>query len=125
LPPRDDRALPRPARGGAALVPPGAGAEPALLAPLGAGGAAVLAMRRVVVALALIAAVAAPAAASAHPLGNFTVNRFSRVEAAAGHVYVVYVLDLAEIPTYQAGRIDARAYARRIAHGVRLEVDGR
>ena len=82
-------------------------------------------MRRVVVALALIAAVAAPAAASAHPLGNFTVNRFSRVEAAAGHVYVVYVLDLAEIPTFQAGKIDAQAYARRIARGAELTVDGR
>ena len=82
-------------------------------------------MRRLVVALALLAALVAPAAASAHPLGNFTINRFSRVEAAAGRVYVVYVLDLAEIPTYQAGRIDARAYGRRIARGVRLELDGR
>jgi ABC-type nickel/cobalt efflux system permease component RcnA len=32
---------------------------------------------------------------------------------------------MAEIPTYQAGRIDARAYARRIAANARLEVDGR
>ena len=32
---------------------------------------------------------------------------------------------MAEIPTYQAGRIDARGYARRIAANARLEVDGR
>jgi ABC-type nickel/cobalt efflux system permease component RcnA len=74
----------------------------------------------IVVAVALIA----PAAASAHPLGNFTINRFSRVEASGHRLYVRYVLDMAEIPTYQAGRIDARAYARRIAANARLEVDG-
>src|SRR2546423_7915327 len=32
---------------------------------------------------------------------------------------------MAETPTYQAGRIDARAYARRIAAGARLQLDGR
>ena len=45
-----------------------------------------------------------PAAASAHPLGNFTINRFSRVEVSGHRLYVLYVLDLAEIPTFQAGR---------------------
>jgi nickel/cobalt exporter len=63
--------------------------------------------------------------ASAHPLGNFTVNRFSRIEVSGHRLYVVYVLDLAEIPTFQAGHIDARAYARRIARGTELMVDGR
>ena len=63
--------------------------------------------------------------ASAHPLGNFTVNNFSRVEAAGDRVYVVYVLDLAEIPTFQAGKIDAQVYARRIAAGAHLTVDGK
>jgi nickel/cobalt transporter (NicO) family protein len=62
--------------------------------------------------------------ASAHPLGNFTINRFSRIEVSGHRLYVVYVLDLAEIPTFQAGRIDARAYARRIARGTELTVDG-
>jgi ABC-type nickel/cobalt efflux system permease component RcnA len=82
-------------------------------------------MRKAIVALALLGALLSPAAAAAHPLGNFTVNRFSRIETAAHRVYVVYVLDLAEIPTFQAGKIDARAYARRIASGARLRVDGR
>jgi ABC-type nickel/cobalt efflux system permease component RcnA len=82
-------------------------------------------VRRLVLILAAVAALAAPAAAVAHPLGNFTVNRFSRVEVAAHRVHVLYVLDLAEIPTYQAGRIDRAAYARRLAAGARLELDGK
>jgi nickel/cobalt transporter (NicO) family protein len=63
--------------------------------------------------------------ASAHPLGNFTINRFSRVEVSGHRLYVFYVLDLAEIPTFQAGRIDVRSYARRIARGADLTLDGR
>jgi nickel/cobalt transporter (NicO) family protein len=82
-------------------------------------------MKRLVLLAAAVTALIAPAVASAHPLGNFTINRFSRVEASGHRLYVRYVLDMAEIPTYQAGRIDARAYARRIAGNARLQVDGR
>jgi nickel/cobalt transporter (NicO) family protein len=74
---------------------------------------------------AALAALALPVAANAHPLGNFTVNRFSRVEVAESRVYVDYVLDLAEIPTFQAGTIDARSFARRVARGARLTVHAR
>jgi nickel/cobalt exporter len=81
-------------------------------------------VRKLVVVLAALAALAAPASAAAHPLGNFTVNRFSRVEVSGPRLYVRYVLDLAEIPTFQAGRIDARAYARAIGQNARLLVDG-
>ena len=81
-------------------------------------------MKRAVLVIALLAALAAPVAASAHPLGNFTINRFSRIESAGHRAYVLYVLDLAEIPTYQAGTIDAGAYAKRIAAGARLQLDG-
>ena len=82
-------------------------------------------MRKLVVVLFALAALVAPAAAAAHPLGNFTVNRFSRVEVSGPRLYVRYVLDLAEFPTYQAGRIDARRYAREIAQNARLSVDGK
>jgi nickel/cobalt transporter (NicO) family protein len=82
-------------------------------------------VRKLVVVLAALAVLAAPAAAAAHPLGNFTVNRFSRVEVSGPRLYVRYVLDLAEILTFQAGRIDSRAYARRIARDAQLTVDGR
>jgi nickel/cobalt exporter len=82
-------------------------------------------MKRLTLLVVAAAALVAPAAASAHPLGNFTINRFSRVEVAGHRLYVRYVLDMAEIPTYQAGHIDRRAYARRIARNARLQVDGR
>jgi nickel/cobalt exporter len=78
----------------------------------------------VLLVVALVA-LALPVAASAHPLGNFTVNRFSRIEVAGPRIYVRYVLDLAEIPTFQAGKIDAQSYARRIARGAQLTVNGR
>jgi len=82
-------------------------------------------MRRLVLLAVGVAALALPALAAAHPLGNFTVNRFSRVEAPGPRVYVRYVLDMAEIPTFQAGRIDVHVYARRIARNAHLVVDGR
>ena len=82
-------------------------------------------MKRLIFLLVALAALAVPVAASAHPLGNFTVNRFSRLEVSGPRLYVLYVLDLAEIPTFQAGKIDARAYARRIARGAELTVNGR
>jgi nickel/cobalt transporter (NicO) family protein len=75
--------------------------------------------------LAALAALVLPAAASAHPLGNFTINRFSRLETSGPRLYVLYVLDMAEIPTFQAGRIDPQTYARRIARNAELTVGGR
>jgi nickel/cobalt exporter len=81
-------------------------------------------MKRLALMVAVLGALALPALAAAHPLGNFTINRFSRVEVSGPRVYVRYVLDLAEIPTFQAGHIDAQAYAARIARNARLELDG-
>src|SRR5271169_3635574 len=37
----------------------------------------------------------------AHPMGNFSVNHYARVEPAARGVEVLYVLDLAELPTFE------------------------
>jgi nickel/cobalt transporter (NicO) family protein len=39
--------------------------------------------------------------ARAHPLGNFTVNRYAEIVVAREGVTVRYVLDLAEIPSFQ------------------------
>jgi ABC-type nickel/cobalt efflux system permease component RcnA len=73
---------------------------------------------RLLVAL-VFAALALPAVASAHPLGNFTTNHFTRIEVAGDRVYVTYVLDLAEIPTFQerarVDRLGQAAYGRRLA----------
>ena len=46
-------------------------------------------------------ALARPPVASAHPLGNFTINRYSRIEPGVDQIRLRYVLDLAEIPTFQ------------------------
>ena len=59
-------------------------------------------MRRwVAVVLAVLGPLAFAAGASAHPLGNFTVNRASEIVVSPGSVEVRYALDMAEIPTFQ------------------------
>ncbi|MFI9564908.1 nickel transporter [Streptomyces rishiriensis] len=73
------------------------------------------------------------AGASAHPLGNFTVNRYDGLVAAPGQLRVDHVEDLAEIPATQAKpdieRLGMSAWARErcatAASGSRLTVDGR
>src|SRR5690349_4028032 len=40
-------------------------------------------------------------ALAAHPMGNFSVSHYSRIEVGAAGVRIRYVLDLAEIPTFQ------------------------
>lgn len=40
--------------------------------------------------------------AFAHPLGNFSINQYSRLEVETSQIKIRSVLDLAEIPTFQA-----------------------
>ena len=83
-------------------------------------------MKRFAILLVVVAALVAPTAALAHPLGNFTVNHFASVEASGDSLYVRYVLDLAEIPTFQEGeRVRADGYAAWLARDLELRVDGR
>lgn len=51
--------------------------------------------------IALIVVGLGAASASAHPLGNFTTNQLVRVGIDEDRAQVSYVLDLAEIPTFQ------------------------
>ena len=87
-------------------------------------------MKRVVALAAVLVAVTAatlgrPGVADAHPLGNFTVNHYAGIELAGSRVYVRFVLDLAEIPTYQdGGRVRARGYAADVARELELRIDG-
>lgn len=90
-------------------------------------------MRRfAVLAAAAAGGLALAASALAHPLGNFTVNQYSRVQPSGDRVYVLYALDLAEIPTFQAAEElrsageerYAAALADRIRDGLTLEVGG-
>ncbi|MEO7908898.1 MAG: high-affinity nickel-transporter [Roseiflexaceae bacterium] len=52
-------------------------------------------------ALTLLVTLAVPLVTLAHPLGNFTVNHYSRLELSLGKARIFYVLDMAEIPTFQ------------------------
>jgi nickel/cobalt transporter (NicO) family protein len=83
-------------------------------------------VKRLAVLVAAVAALVGPTAALAHPLGNFTVNHFAAVVASGDSLYVSYVLDLAEIPTFQEGeRVRADGYAALLARDLDLRVDGR
>jgi ABC-type nickel/cobalt efflux system permease component RcnA len=80
------------------------------------------------------------APASAHPLGNFTVNVYTGVTVVPGEFRVLRVLDMAEIPTYQempsidtngdgtASAAERSAWAAREASGfgaaVSIDVNG-
>ena len=59
--------------------------------------------RRLVAFLgAVLGALLVPALASAHPLGNFTINHYAEVRIEPDRVLLDVVVDRAEIPTYQA-----------------------
>jgi nickel/cobalt exporter len=84
-------------------------------------------------------ALAAPLPAAAHPMGNFSISHYSAIQVEPEGIRLRYVLDLAEIPTFQtlqdaALRPDpedpaVRAYAARavetLADGLLVELDGR
>jgi len=89
-------------------------------------------VKRLLVIGALLLGLLVPAVASAHPLGNFTINHYTRIQPSGDHVYLLYVLDMAEIPTFQAKadveRQGETAYgaslSARIAKNLRLQVGG-
>jgi ABC-type nickel/cobalt efflux system permease component RcnA len=55
--------------------------------------------------LAALALLLSPAFAAAHPLGNFSVNRWAGLEVAPGTLALRYVVDMAEIPAFQESRV--------------------
>jgi ABC-type nickel/cobalt efflux system permease component RcnA len=96
----------------------------------------------VVGALAAAGLLLAPTApASAHPLGNFTVNTYAGLVVSPGEVRIRYAVDMAEIPTFQEmslvdadgdGQVTpgersawATATAGRLAEDLELSIDGR
>ncbi len=89
-------------------------------------------MRRLLLAVAALLVLAS--SATAHPLGNFTVNHETTVEASGRALEVRYILDMAEIPTIrERERVTADggtdAYAKRraaeITNELDLTIDGR
>ena len=84
-------------------------------------------MRKLALSIALLAALVLAAGAAAHPLGNFTINHYDRIEPSGDRLYVLYVLDMAEIPTFQAKPdVDAKgeaAYGAALAASLAQHVD--
>src|SRR5581483_4459143 len=56
-------------------------------------------IRKVLLVFAALLLTAADGAA--HPMGNFSINHYSGLEIAPGEIRVRYILDLAEIPTFE------------------------
>jgi len=97
-------------------------------------------LRPVVALLLALLGLSLAAAARAHPLGNFTISRYSAVTLGAESAEVLYIVDMAEIPTYQErqtmdsdgdGAISAAEEAAwlaatvpALAANLRLELDG-
>ena len=75
---------------------------------------------------ALAASLVTSPPAGAHPLGNFTINRYAGIDVAGHDLYVRYALDVAEIPTYQlGGELRRPGYPARLADKLVLTLDGR
>jgi len=57
-------------------------------------------MRSSIAALAAIYLILAPSL-SAHPMGNFSISHYAGIRIERGFVEVTYMIDMAEIPTFQ------------------------
>jgi nickel/cobalt transporter (NicO) family protein len=73
-----------------------------------------------IILAALAALLVLPATASAHPLGNFSMNHLTEVSVSGERIDVTYVLDAAEIPTFQKN-FDAKA---EVARRLKVTVNG-
>jgi nickel/cobalt transporter (NicO) family protein len=85
---------------------------------------------RLVGAAAVLAVLGALApAASAHPLGNFSINHLTQVRISADRADAHYVLDQAEIPTFQERGLPSSEVLKRkqaeVVRALKLEVNGR
>src|SRR5438876_4732090 len=85
-------------------------------------------MRRVLLAMVVLV-LGLAGRAEAHPLGNFSVNHLAVVSIARDAVDVRWILDQAEVPTFQErGLAPREVLARKRAAaeaGLALRVDGR
>jgi ABC-type nickel/cobalt efflux system permease component RcnA len=90
---------------------------------------------------AAIAAIIAshPGLVAAHPMGNFSINHYAAIAVWPGRVEIRYLIDMAEIPTFQEMRESGfaadpadprvaaylRQKARAFCDGIILELNGR
>ena len=98
-------------------------------------------MRKRICLSAALSILAFAFSAMAHPLGNFSVNHYSRIEVEKSQVKLRAVLDMAEIPTFQESQTididkdgslseeELNQYAEKISPGyisnLLLSVDGK
>ena len=97
-------------------------------------------MRRLVLAvLAIAGSLGVAAGASAHPMGNFSISHYAELRADAERLELHYVIDMAEIPTFQeiqehgivaeTGHASLTGYLARkveaLGRGLRVESGGR
>ena len=94
---------------------------------------------RAVCILAVLVGMLAPPSATAHPLGNFSISHYSGLRLTRSGLELTYVIDMAEIPTFQEmqehGLVAERGHAslpgyvaRRVetlSEGLVVEIDGR
>src|ERR1700684_4223551 len=90
-------------------------------------------------AIGLLLLLSMAPAAFAHPMGNFRNNHYSKIIPGAHAIEVDYIIDMAEIPTFQqmqesaivpkAGDPSLVPYLQResevLSKGLTLQVDGR
>lgn len=57
--------------------------------------------RRAGIVLLLFVLVWSSVTSFAHPMGNFSVNHYSKVTIKQGSIEILYLIDMAEIPTFQ------------------------
>ena len=90
-----------------------------------------MSIRRLIgLAVGVVAVISAlPAPAGAHPLGNFSINHLVTVRVSAHRVDLHYVLDQAEIPTFQERDLPKTLVLARkraeVSRRLSLSVDGR
>ena len=58
-------------------------------------------VRQLALFMAVFAVLCGVRVAHAHPMGNFSVNHFSKIDVNGERIAIRYILDLAEIPTFQ------------------------
>jgi nickel/cobalt exporter len=94
--------------------------------------------RRLILGILTISLIAAGNAV-AHPLGNFSINQYSAIRIGKTEIELRYIVDMAEIPTFQeiqqtglvpqAGDASATSYllhrVEALRDGLSLEVNGR
>src|ERR1700735_5510453 len=95
-------------------------------------------LRRLGIVLFLFVLILGCATAFAHPMGNFSVNHYSKIKMGQQSVEIRYLIDMAEIPTFQeirqfeltpkAADLNAARYLDRqeqlLKEGLSLESDG-